>query len=161
MNFVKNFNDLIQSFSNIFKIDLILISEITERQHNLNLKLFNDYLIDLNDSYLTVIYKLSNVVISAPLKAEGFGRTVAESMSMKKLIIAYDFGGVKEQISELPEINRVMPNDPNELFIKIKRAINLDQEEYFNLIQPYKDIIIKKFTKKKMIDDTIKIYNSL
>ncbi len=63
----KNFNDLIQSFSNIFKIDLILISEITERQHNLNLKLFNDYLIDLNDSYLTVIYKLSNVLKSVIL----------------------------------------------------------------------------------------------
>ena len=114
-----------------------------------------------NQQNMPLIYKLSNIVISAPLKAEGFGRIITEAMAMKKLVIAYDFGGVKEQIKGLPEINRVTPLSKNELLNKIKQAIQIEEEEYTNLTNQYDTIILENFTKKQMIDKTINLYKSL
>ena len=76
---------------------------------------------------MPLIYKFSHIVVSAPLKGEGFGRTIAEAMAMKRLIIAYDFGGVKEQIQDLPEINHVSPLNQDELLNKIVQCIEINE----------------------------------
>ena len=49
------------------------------------------------------MYKCSDIVISAPLKPEGFGRTISESLSMEKIILAYNYGGAKDQIDKLDD----------------------------------------------------------
>ena len=114
-----------------------------------------------NQKNMPLIYKLSHIVVSAPLQGEGFGRIISESMAMRKLIIAYDFGGAKEQMMSLPEINRVSSLNKEELLNKIMQAIEVDNSEYNNLTKSYQEIVLKKFTKKQMIDKTIKLYKSL
>lgn len=114
-----------------------------------------------NQENMPLVYKLSHLVISAPLKGEGFGRIIAESMAMQKIIIAYDYGGATEQIKDLEEINRVTPLDQEDLLKKILKIVNINRKESNNLVNLERDIVLKKFTKKQMIDKTIKLYNSL
>ena len=60
------------------------------------------YVIDhMNYDHLRTMYYLSTIIISAPLKPEGFGRIISESLSMKKIVLAYNFGGAKDQLNDL------------------------------------------------------------
>lgn len=114
-----------------------------------------------NQINMPLIYKIAHIVVSAPLKGEGFGRTISESMAMRKLVIAYDFGGVAEQIKNLPEISHVSSQNQEELLNKIHHAINLSNSEYNNITSVYKEIILKNFTKQQMINKTINLYKSI
>ena len=48
-----------------------------------------------------MMYSCADLVISMPLKPEGFGRIIAESLAMKKIVLAYNFGGAKNQLEKL------------------------------------------------------------
>ncbi|SVD84277.1 uncharacterized protein METZ01_LOCUS437131, partial [marine metagenome] len=69
----------------------------------------------LNKNELKIMYKCSDIVISAPLKPEGFCRIISETLSMKKMILAYHFGGAKNQLDGLDSIYKIMPQDFNEM----------------------------------------------
>ena len=45
----------------------------------------------LNRNEMKMMYLCSDLVISSPLRPEGFGRTISEALSMKKIILAYNF----------------------------------------------------------------------
>ena len=47
---------------------------------------------------MPLAYKISNLVVSASIEPEAFGRVAVEAQSMAKLIIASDIGGSKETI---------------------------------------------------------------
>ena len=46
-------------------------------------------------------YKISDIVVSPADKPEGFGRVIAESLIMKKIILAYNYGGSQEHLEGL------------------------------------------------------------
>ena len=110
---------------------------------------------------MPLIYKLASVIVSAPTKPEGFGRIVTEAMAMKKLIVAYNYGGVEEQIVNLPEICKVKPNDQSELIKKIIQATSISNAKYENIVNESYEFAIKHFDKKKMISKTLSFYRSL
>ena len=77
----------------------------------------------LSKDNLKMMYKCADVVISAPLKPEGFGRVISESLAMKKIILCYDYGGAKDQLVGLDTIYKVSPNDQVEMKNKIDKII--------------------------------------
>ena len=79
----------------------------------------------LNNEDLKMMYHCSNLIISAPLKPEGFGRTISESLSMEKILLAYNFGGVQDQLRDLDNIYKVIPKDHNQMIFKINNLLNL------------------------------------
>ena len=114
---------------------------------------------NLND--LRIIYYLSNLIISAPLKPEGFGRIISEAISMKKIILAYNYGGVKDQLNLLDDIYKIEPKNKKNLIEKINIALKMQNEKYENISNVSRNHIINFFSKEKMLNKYLELYLSL
>ena len=114
------------------------------------------------------IMYLSDIVLCPSVEPEAFGRVIAESLAMGKIVIASDIGPVREIINKNDEDDPDNYNgylfksgDSNDLHKKIEKALNLNPKQIQNLSLRAVDSIIEKFTIKKMCEKTIRIYASL
>tara|TARA_B100001059_G_scaffold158391_1_gene158007 strand:- start:909 stop:2054 length:1146 start_codon:yes stop_codon:yes gene_type:complete len=92
-------------------------------------KLKNNFRIISNQSDMAVIYKLSNVVVSASLEPEAFGRVVAEAQAMGRPTVAVNHGGGPEIIIDGVTGWLFRPGDANDLAEKINKALNLNIDD--------------------------------
>jgi len=115
----------------------------------------------LNKNELKIMYKCSDIVISAPLKPEGFCRIVSETLSMKKMILAYNFGGVRNQLHGLDSIYKVMPQDFNEMKNKIINVLQLTESQIDNMGVEARKHVISEFSKEKMLSSYVNFYEEL
>ena len=92
-------------------------------------KLKNNFRIISNQSDMSVIYKLSNVVVSASLEPEAFGRVVAEAQAMGRPTVAVNHGGGPEIIVDGETGWLFRPGDVNDLADKINKALNLNIDD--------------------------------
>ena len=69
---------------------------------------------------MPLAYSLADVVISASVEPEAFGRVAVESQSMCKPIIASNIGGSKETIMNKKTGFLYKHDDPRELAKKLK-----------------------------------------
>ena len=134
-----------------------LNQEINKKNLNHNCRILGH----LNKNELKTIYKCSDVVISAPIKPEGFGRIVSETLSMKKIILAYDFGGARNQLDGLDSIYKIMPHDFNEMKNKIINVLQLTESQIDNMGIVARQHVINKFSKEKMLSSYINFYEAL
>ena len=102
------------------------------------------------------MYQCSDIIISAPLKPEGFGRIASESLSMKKIFLGYNFGGIKNQIEQLDSVYKVKPFDLIEMKNKINLVLNLEEDEIINMGNIARKHIIRSFSKNNMLN----LYNN-
>ena len=89
-------------------------------------KLKNNFRIISNQSDMSAIYKLSDVVVSASLEPEAFGRVVAEAQAMGRPTVAVNHGGGPEIIIDGETGWLFRPGDANDLADKINKALNLN-----------------------------------
>ena len=115
----------------------------------------------LDKKDLKLMYQCSDVVISAPLKPEGFCRTVSESLAMKKMIIAYNFGGVKNQLESLDDIYKINPYDKAELKKRIELILEAPLQNYKKIKENSRNHIVKNFSKEQMLSKYKLLYESL
>lgn len=114
------------------------------------------------DKYdLKMMYEFSDIVISTPLKPEGFGRTISEALAMKKIVLAYNFGGVKNQLEGLDNIYKVTPNNTEELLKKINLILDNNDNNYKKIKDKGREHVIKNFSKKNMLENYMKFYNRM
>ena len=92
-------------------------------------KLKNNFRIISNQSDMSVIYKLSDVVVSASLEPEAFGRVVAEAQAMGRPTVAVNHGGGPEIIIDGETGWLFRPGDANDLAEKINKALNLNIDD--------------------------------
>ena len=92
-------------------------------------KLKNNFRIIANQSDMSVIYKLSDVVVSASLEPEAFGRVVAEAQAMGRPTVAVNHGGGPEIIIDGETGWLFRPGDANDLAEKINKALNLNIDD--------------------------------
>lgn len=130
---------------------------IAKKNLNLNCKILGN----LKNTELKMMYKCSNLIISAPLEPEGFGRTISESLAMKKIILAYNFGGAKDQLDLLDGIYKVENKNINEMIFKIDKALNLDESHIMNLGNVARNHVINNFSKKMMENSYLNFYQEL
>tara|TARA_Y100000741_G_scaffold292078_1_gene232260 strand:+ start:797 stop:1921 length:1125 start_codon:yes stop_codon:yes gene_type:complete len=118
--------------------------------------------LDNMSSYeLRNMYYISKIIISAPLKPEGFGRVISESLSMKKIILAYNYGGAKDQLIKLDDIYKIQPNNKKELMKKIEMFIDIDNQEHENLAEESRSHIVKFFSNEIMLNKYFELYLNL
>ena len=82
---------------------------------------------------MKTLYYLSSIITSFPLQAEGFGRTISEALIMKKKILTFNYGGVKDQLDKLDDIYKVYPHKYNEIDVKLQNIIKIDKEKFSNI----------------------------
>ena len=116
---------------------------------------------NLNSEELKIMYKCSDIVVSAPLKPEGFGRIISESLAMKKIILAYNYGGAKDQINKLDDLYKINPGQLNELKNKIVKVLEMDQITINNLGNIAREHVSKNFSKNLMLESYYNFYQEL
>ena len=114
----------------------------------------------LNKDDLKMMYQCSDLIISLPLKPEGFGRVVSEALSMKKIIIAHNIGGVKNQLEKLDSIYKIESRE-EELVERISFILKSSQEKFDNLKQLGREHVINNFSKNQMLQKYIDLYGEL
>ena len=115
----------------------------------------------LNKEELKIMYQCSDIIISAPIKPEGFGRTISESLAMKKIILAYNFGGAKDQLEDLSNLYKVKPFDFNELKEKINIVLNLNKNDILTMVDKARINAEKKFSNNIMLSSYKNLYEEI
>jgi len=110
---------------------------------------------------MALAYKVSDIVVSASIEPEAFGRVAVEAQSMEKLIIASNIGGSNETIINEKTGFLFKSGDANSLSKKIIRAITLDETSLKIIGKEGRKNIIKKFNVEKMCFSTYSEYKRL
>ena len=110
---------------------------------------------------MPLAYKISDIIVSASIEPEAFGRVSVEAQSMEKPIIASNIGGSNETIVNDKTGFLFEAGKPEELSKKIIHALNLDESTLkFIGIEGRKNVI-KKFNIEKMCFSTYSEYKKL
>ena len=115
----------------------------------------------VNQDEMRSLYQIADLSVSFPLRAEGFGRTVSESLYSKTPLLAFDYGGVKNQLSNLSEIFKVKPRDYQALPAKIEKLLSLSEDQKKELLEGVQSFIASNFSKINMVNQYMKLYESL
>ena len=110
---------------------------------------------------MPLAYSLSDVVVSASIEPEAFGRVAVESQSMGKPIIASNIGGSKETILNKKSGFLYKYDDPRELAKNLNTVIQLTQEELKSMGNEGRKNITKKFDVEVMCDSNLREYKKL
>jgi len=110
---------------------------------------------------MPLAYKISNLVVSASIEPEAFGRVAIEAQSMEKPIVASDIGGSKETIANNVSGFLFESGNPKSLSKKIIEVLNLDQSRLKLIGIEGRKNIIKKFNVEKMCFSTYSEYKKL
>ena len=110
---------------------------------------------------MALAYKVSDIVVSASVEPEAFGRIAVEAQSMEKPIIASNIGGSNETIIDEKTGFLFESGNAKSLSIKILKTLNLDETSLKSIgIQGRKNII-QKFNVEKMCFSTYSEYKKI
>ena len=110
---------------------------------------------------MPLAYKISDIVVSASVEPEAFGRVAVEAQSMEKPIIASDIGGSNETIVDNITGFLFQSGNAEALSKKIVEALQLDESRLKSIGIEGRKNIIKKFNVEKMCFSTYSEYKKL
>ena len=110
---------------------------------------------------MALAYKVSDIIVSASIEPEAFGRVAVEAQSMQKLIIASNIGGSNETINDEKTGFLFKSGDANSLSKKIIRGLTMDESSVNHMGKEGRSNIIKKFNVEKMCFSTYSEYKRL
>ena len=110
---------------------------------------------------MALAYKVSDIVVSASIEPEAFGRVAVEAQSMEKLIIASNIGGSNETINSEKTGFLFKSGDANSLSKKIIQVLAMDETTMKIVGKEGRNNIIKKFNVEKMCFSTYSEYKRL
>ena len=110
---------------------------------------------------MPLAYSLADVVVSASIEPEAFGRVAVEAQSMGKPIVASDIGGSKETILNKKSGFLYKFDDPRELAKSLNTVIQLTQEELKSMGNEGRKNITKKFDVEMMCNTNLNEYKKL
>ena len=114
----------------------------------------------LNQNEIRSLYQIADLSVSFPLRAEGFGRTISESLYSDTPVLAFDYGGAKNQLENLSDLFKVKPHDYQVLPSKIEAILSLTDNLQKEVLKEAKSVIDKNFSKINMLNQYMKLYES-
>ncbi len=110
---------------------------------------------------MALAYKVSDIIVSASIEPEAFGRVAVEAQSMEKIIIASNIGGSNETILNEKTGLLFESGDARSLSKKIIQAMTMDETSLKLMGKEGRKNIIKKFNVEKMCFSTYSEYKRL
>jgi glycosyltransferase involved in cell wall biosynthesis len=110
---------------------------------------------------MALAYKVADIIISASIEPEAFGRVSVEAQSMQKIIIASNLGGSNETVIDEKTGYLFKSGNPKSLSEKILKALNLDEITIKSLGIEGRKNIVNKFNVEKMCFSTYSEYKKL
>ncbi|WP_440672828.1 glycosyltransferase family 4 protein [Candidatus Pelagibacter sp. HIMB1715] len=137
----------------LYKKKLIRLSE----QYRLTKQLrFIDHCKDM-----ALAYKVSDIIVSASIEPEAFGRVSVEAQSMEKPIIASNIGGSNETVIDEKTGYLFKAGDAKSLSQKILKTLTIDDTQLKLIGVEGRKNIVQKFNVEKMCFSTYSEYKRL
>ena len=129
---------------------------LTEKYRMMNQIKFIDSCKDM-----ALAYKVSDIVVSASIEPEAFGRVAVEAQSMEKPIIASNIGGSNETIIDDKTGFLFESGNSKALSQKILKVLSLDETSLKTIGIEGRKNIIQKFNVEKMCFSTYSEYKRI
>jgi glycosyltransferase involved in cell wall biosynthesis len=110
---------------------------------------------------MALAYKVSDIVVSASIEPEAFGRVAVEAQSMEKPIIASNIGGSNETIIDEKTGFLFETGNAKSLSQKILQTLSLDETSLKSIGAEGRKNIIQKFNVEKMCFSTYSEYKRI
>ena len=110
---------------------------------------------------MALAYKISDIVVSASIEPEAFGRVAVEAQSMEKPIIASNIGGSNETVVDEKTGFLFKTNNPKSLSQKILKTLSMDEVSLKSIGIEGRKNIIQKFNVEKMCFSTYSEYKRI
>ncbi len=110
---------------------------------------------------MSLAYKVSDIIVSASIEPEAFGRVAVEAQSMEKPIIASNIGGSTETIIDEKTGFLYEAGNAKSLSNKILRTLNMDENILKSIGNEGRKNIVQKFNVEKMCFSTYSEYKKL
>ena len=137
----------------LYKKKLIRLSE----QYRLTKQLrFIDHCKDM-----ALAYKVSDIIVSASIEPEAFGRVSVEAQSMEKPIIASNIGGSNETVVDEKTGYLFKAGDAKSLSQKILKTLTIDETQLKLIGIEGRKNIVQKFNVEKMCFSTYSEYKKI
>jgi len=106
-------------------------------------------------------YLVSDMVISASIRPEAFGRVAIEAGAMGRVVIATNIGGSLETVVDGKTGFLVEVNNANKLAETIDEVLAMDKNKKEKMQENAIDHIVNNFSNQKMLDETIEFYKQI
>ena len=106
-------------------------------------------------------YMLADVVVSASIEPEGFGRIAVEAQAMGRPVIATGHGGSRETVLPGKTGWLVAPNDPGTMARTLREALSLDANARATMAMAARRHVEEKFSLERMCNSTLLVYEEL
>lgn len=110
---------------------------------------------------MAAAYKLSDVVVSASIEPEAFGRVAVEGQAMGRTVVATQHGGATETVRDGETGFLFRPNDPTALAETIKKALDLSAQDRDRIRETAIRHARKIYDKRLMALRTLAVYEEL
>ena len=110
---------------------------------------------------MPLAYSLADVIVSASIEPEAFGRVSVEAQAMGKPIVASNLGGSKETILKGKSGFLYKHDDARQLAEALNTVIELDQDSLNSIGNEGRKNVTKKFDVEAMCDSTLREYKKL
>ena len=107
------------------------------------------------------LMKACDIVVSASIEAEAFGRIAAEGEAMGKIVIASNIGGSLDNIKDGITGRHFIAGDAEDLSQKLTWALDLPEDERKKISAAAENFVKEHFTKQIMCSKTIAVYNQI
>ena len=165
---IEALNILIEDYNN-FNFQAVMLGSDQGR------KVYKKKLIDLVQRYrlsrkikfiehcreMPLAYSLADVVVSASIEPEAFGRVSVEAQAMGKPIIASNLGGSKETILKGKSGFLYQHDDPRQLAKVLNNDMELDEEALYSIGKEGRKNVTKIFDVEQMCKTTFTEYKKL
>jgi len=115
----------------------------------------------INREEMRLLFDIADLSVSLPLRAEGFGRTISESLYSGTPVIAFNYGGAKNQLEHLSDFFKLTPQEYGSLPNKIDLLLNLSSNQKVKIFQNVKTVIENNFSKENMVNQYLEFYESV
>jgi len=129
---------------------------LTEQHRLVNQVKFIDHCKDM-----ALAYKVSDIVVSASIEPEAFGRVAVEAQSMERPIIASNIGGSNETVIDEKTGFLFESNNAKSLSKKILKILSMDEASLQSIGKDGRKNIIQKFNVEKMCFSTYSEYKRI
>jgi glycosyltransferase involved in cell wall biosynthesis len=110
---------------------------------------------------MALAYKVSDIIVSASIEPEAFGRVAVEAQSMEKPIIASNIGGSNETVVDEKTGFLFESGNPKSLSLRILKTISMDEMSLKLIGIEGRKNIIQKFNVEKMCFSTYSEYKRI
>ncbi|MBT6206074.1 MAG: glycosyltransferase family 4 protein [Alphaproteobacteria bacterium] len=110
---------------------------------------------------MAAAYRLADVVVSASIEPEGFGRVAVEAQAMGVPVVATNHGGAQETVEPGVTGWLVRPDDPAALSQAVAAALDLDEEARVKLAAVARARTVERFSRTAMCAATLDVYREL